>query len=107
MTACRITYLVTMVWFALASFAQAVPPEPHYKLVLQTPPATAVDSVAVSPDGALVAAAAGEGGVRLHDAWTGRLIRAIGGAGDRSVIFSPDGKMITAAGFHMDKVVSL
>ena len=92
---------------ALASPLLAVPPDPHYKLVLQTPPATAVDSVTVSPDGSLVAAAAGEGGVRLYEARTGRLIRVIGQAGDRSVVFSPDGKSLTAAGFHMDKLVAL
>ena len=83
------------------------PPAPTLKLVLQAPPPTAVDSVAVSPDGALVATAAGEGGVRLYDARTGRLLRAIGDAGDRDVIFSPDGRTLTAAGFHMDKLVGL
>jgi WD40 repeat protein len=84
---------------------EAAPPE--YQLVLQAPPTTAVGSVAVSRDGALVASASGEGGVRLYDAKTGSLLRAIGGAGDRSVVFSPDGKSLTAAGFHMDKLVSL
>jgi len=103
----RIVCLATSILIALANIAGAVPPEPHYKLVLQTPPATAVDSVTVSPDGSLVAAAAGEGGVRLYDASTGRLIRVIGETGDRSVVFSPDGKLLTAAGFHMDKLVSL
>ena len=44
------------------------PPEPRYKLVLQSAPASPVNSVAVSPDGSLVATAAGEGGVRLYDA---------------------------------------
>lgn len=76
-------------------------------LVLQRPSATAVNSVAVSPDGSLVATAAGEGGVRLHDARTGALIRAIGEAGDRSVTFSPDGRTLAAGGFHMDRRVGI
>ena len=81
--------------------------EPKHKLVLQAPPATSVDSVAVSPDGSLVATAAGEGGVRLYDARTGALLRAIGEAGDRGVSFSPDGRTLAAAGFHMDKLVGV
>jgi WD40 repeat protein len=83
------------------------PPDPHYKLVLQAPPAASVNSVAVSPDGSLVATAADEGGVRLYDAKTGVLLRAIGGAGDRSVTFSPDGRTLAAGGFHMDKLVGV
>ena len=63
--------------------------------------------MAVSPDGSLVATAAGEGGVRLYDARTGALLRAIGEAGDRSVVFSPDGRSLAAAGFHMDKLVGI
>ena len=86
----------------------AAPPSPEAPLlVLQTPPATAVNSVAVSPDGSLVATAAGEGGVRLYDAKTGALLRAIGEAGDRSVTFSPDGRTLAAGGFHMDKLVGI
>jgi WD40 repeat protein len=41
------------------------------------------------------------------DARTGALLRVIGEAGDRGVVFSPDGKSLTAAGFHMDKLVGL
>ena len=81
-------------------------PEPRRELVLQAPPSVSVDSVTVSPDGSLVASAAGEGGVRLYDAKTGALLRAIG-AGDRCVVFSPDGRSLTAAGFHMDKLVGV
>jgi WD40 repeat protein len=81
-------------------------PRTSLKLVLQAPPQLSVDSVAVSPDGSLVAAASGEGGVRLHDAKTGELLRVIG-VGSRSIVFSPDGKTLTAAGFHMDKLVAL
>ena len=78
-----------------------------YKLVLQSPPATAANSVAVSPDGSLVATAAGEGGIRLYDARRGTLLRTLGEVGDRCVRFSPDGRYITAAGFHMDKLVGV
>ena len=85
----------------------AAPPDPRYKLVLQAPPASAVNSVTVSPDGQLVATASGEGGVRLYDARTGEFLRTLGSVGDRGVTFSPDGKTITAAGFHMDKLVGI
>jgi WD40 repeat protein len=104
----RTTFLTSViVLIALQRFSPAVPPEPRYKLVLQAPPATPVDSVRVSPDGVLVATAAGEGGVRLFDARTGKLLRCVGEAGDRCVVFSPDGRTLTAAGFHMDKRAGL
>jgi RNA polymerase sigma factor (sigma-70 family) len=74
-------------------------------LVLQVPPPVSVNSVAVSPDGSLIATAAD--GVRLYDARTGALLRAIGDAGDRGVAFSPDGRTLAAAGFHMDKLVGI
>src|SRR5688572_11543380 len=91
----------------LCTLTLGVPPEPRFKLVLQMPPATAIGSVAVSPDGALVASATGEGGVRLYDARTGAMLRTIGESGDRGVVFSPDGRTLTAAGFHMDKLGGL
>jgi RNA polymerase sigma factor (sigma-70 family) len=69
-------------------------------LILQAPPVIAVDSVAVSPDGSLVATAGD--GVRLYDARTGNLVRAIGDAGGRCVAFSPDGRRVAAAGFHLE-----
>src|SRR5215831_14812195 len=74
-------------------------------LVLQAPPVVSVNSVAVSPDGSLVATAAD--GVRLYDARTGAFLRAIGDAGDRGVVFSPDGRTVAAAGFHLDKLVGI
>jgi WD40 repeat protein len=77
------------------------------EVVLQTPPATTVSSVTVSPDGTLVATAGGEGGVRLYNARSGAMVRALGDVGDRSVVFTPDGKYIAAAGFHMDKLVGV
>jgi WD40 repeat protein len=89
------------------SLSAASPAESPRKLVLQGPPANSVNSVAVSPDGSLVATASGEGGVRLYDAQTGGIARCIGGAGDRCVVFSPDGRTLTAAGFHMDKLVGI
>src|SRR6266700_3947910 len=92
---------------SFACISAAVPPEPKYKLVPQAPPATAVNSVAVSPDGSLIASAAGEGGVHLYDAKTGNLLRALGDIGDRCVVFSPNGQTLTAAGFHMDNLVAL
>jgi RNA polymerase sigma factor (sigma-70 family) len=69
-------------------------------LVLQAPPVISVNSVAVSPGGPLVATAAD--GVRLYDARSGTLVRAIGEAGGRSVVFSPDGRWLAAAGFHLE-----
>src|SRR5690242_18401578 len=73
---------------------------PKRRLLLQAPPALSVNSVAVSPDGSLVATAAD--GVRLYDARTGSLRRVINDAGDRVVAFSPDGRTLAAAGFHLE-----
>jgi RNA polymerase sigma factor (sigma-70 family) len=69
-------------------------------LVLQAPPVVSVNSVAVSPDGSIVATAAD--GVRLYDARTGTLLRVIGEAGGVGVVFSPDGRTLAAAGFHLE-----
>jgi WD40 repeat protein len=69
-------------------------------LALQAPPVISVNSVAVSPDGTLVAAVAD--GVRLYDARTGAMLRATHDAGDRAVAFSPDGRTLAAAGFHLE-----
>jgi WD40 repeat protein len=99
--------LAIVVLLACANLLAQAPPEPKYKFIPQTPPATEVNSVSISPDGSLVATAAGEGGVRLYDAKNGKLLRTLGDVGDRCVVFSPDGQTLTAAGFHMDKLVSL
>src|SRR5262245_2863486 len=72
--------------------------------LLQAPPVISVNSVAVSPDGSLVATAAD--GVRLYDARTGALRRVIGDAGERVVAFSPDGRTLAAAGFHLQNPFS-
>jgi WD40 repeat protein len=83
-------------------------PRPNpYELILQAPPATSVSGVAVSPDGSLVATASGEGGIRIHDAKSGVMLRVLCDSGDRCVVFSPDGKAVLAAGFHMDKQIEL
>jgi RNA polymerase sigma factor (sigma-70 family) len=80
-------------------------------LVLQAPPPISVSSVAVSPDGSIIAA--GAEGVRLYDARTGALLRALGGgwdekgAGGRGIAFSPDGRTMAGAGFSRDKVVGI
>src|SRR5262249_49947320 len=75
------------------------------RLLLQAPPPVSANSVAVPPAGPPIAPAAD--GVRLYDARTGALLRAIGGAGDRGVAFAPDGRTLAAAGFHMDKLVGI
>src|SRR5215471_16730590 len=85
-------------------------PAPNRRvLVLQAPPPVSVDSVAVSPDGSLIAAGVGEDGVRLYDARTGALLRALGGswdqrgAGSKGVAFAPDGQTLAGAGFSREK----
>jgi WD40 repeat protein len=75
---------------------------PH--LVLQIGPEDSVTSVAVSPDGSLVATGSGE--IRLYDARTGALRRVIGcepTRGVRAIAFAPDGATIASAGLEMDK----
>jgi WD40 repeat protein len=49
------------------------PPDPPH-LVLQTGPEESVTSVAVSPDGSLVATGSFDGGIRLYDVRTGALV---------------------------------
>src|SRR5262245_42443116 len=91
-------FALSVVFFGGPSlWAEPVPSD--RVLLLQSPPVVSVNSVAVSPDGSLIAAAAD--GVRLYDARTGALVRAIGDAGDRGGAFSPDGRTVAAAGFHL------
>src|SRR5438132_5183696 len=96
--------VLTVVFFGcLSLWAEPVPNRRVF--VLQAPPPVSVNSVAVSPNGSLIATAAD--GVRLYDARTGTLLRAIGDAGDRGTAFSADGRTLAAAGFHMDKLVGI
>src|SRR5262245_61843566 len=89
---------LSVVFFGGLSFGAELGPNARV-LVLQAPPVVSVNAVAVSPDGSLIATAAD--GVRLYDARTGALLRAIGEAGDRAVAFAPDGRTLAAAGFHL------
>jgi WD40 repeat protein len=105
--------LASMVLSVLSApnVSATVPVPDRRILVLQAPPVISVNSVAVSTDGSLVAA--GADGVRLYDARTGALLRALGdswdqkGPGGRGVAFAPDGRTLAAAGFHRDKRVGI
>jgi WD40 repeat protein len=56
---------------------------------------SAVGSIAFSPDGELIAAAAGRMGTEIRDAGTGRLVKQIGtGDSPYSLAFSQDGKLL-------------
>src|SRR5438045_6142926 len=101
---CQKWFVVAVSMFCFGGLAVSAEPAPHRDLVLQAPPPVSVSSVAVSPDGSLIAAAAD--GVRLYDARTGALVRSIGDAGERGVAFSPDGRTLAAAGFHLQGTFS-
>jgi WD40 repeat protein len=89
------------------SVAEAEPPP---FLVLQTAAQESITAVAFSPDGSLIATNSFDGRLRIHDARSGQLLRALGAdveRGGRGLAFTPDGKNIVCAGFHMDKLVRL
>jgi WD40 repeat protein len=83
------------------------PSDPHH-LVLQAGPEESVTSVAVSPDGSLVATGSFDGRVRIYDARSGALQRAIGSdpnRGVRALAFAPDGATLASGGLEMDKTL--
>jgi WD40 repeat protein len=65
-------------------------------------PRNAVNSVAFSPDGALLASGHGDSSVRFWEVVTGRELRQFPGSSFDilSVAFSPDGKLLATGGFE-------
>src|SRR5262245_20493291 len=87
-----------LIIFSVGPLRAGSPADPPH-LVLQIGPEDSVTSVAVSPDGSLVAT--GNGSVRIYDARTGTLRRVIGSddsRGVRTLAFAPDGATVVAGG---------
>jgi WD40 repeat protein len=62
---------------------------------------TGAASLAYSPDGVLIAAAATTNGTEIRDAATGRLVRRIpSDDAARSVVFSPDGRLLVVGQYE-------
>ncbi len=83
---------------------------PAVPIVLQTGAQESITAVAFSPVGSLMATNSFDGRLRIHDAKSGALLRALGDdveRGGRGLAFTPDGKHLVCAGFHMDKLVRL
>jgi WD40 repeat protein len=95
---------------AYPSLPVAAPPDAGPHLVLQVGPRESVTGVAFSPDGQLLASSSADGRVRVYDARSGALLRAITAvpaSGGRALAFSPDGKILASGGIEMDKTVKL
>lgn len=90
--------LLLLAWPAAAG-AQA--PARH-ELVMEIPHAAAINSVAISPDGARFVTASSDGTLQIWDTGSRRMLRVLaghsGGSGVSDAAFSADGELIVSAG---------
>jgi WD40 repeat protein len=91
-------------WFLLSGGPAAAPrPATHPEAILHYPNTLTINSVAFSPDGEILAAAAVDGDVSLWDSFTGKRVTTFsdpGGYGFLSVAFSPDGKILATGSYN-------